>query len=102
MAKTTHQLTAIAVVNLKRQGLHPDGNGLFLRITGSGTKNWICRLKRTARRGTWGLDRLQPCPSPRCATPLGLICHSLNGQPHLFRHVWVGVHIQQDGAGIAD
>jgi Arm DNA-binding domain len=58
MAKTTHQLTAITVTNLKCQGLHPDGNGLFLRITASGTKNWIYRFTANGKTRDMGLGPL--------------------------------------------
>jgi len=58
MARTTHQLTAIKVTNLKRKGLHPDGNGLYLRITASGTKGWIYRYTVDGKARDMGLGPL--------------------------------------------
>ena len=58
MARTTHQLTAITVANLKDKGLHPDGNGLYLRVTESGTKNWIYRYTLDGKARDMGLGPL--------------------------------------------
>jgi integrase len=58
MAKTTHQLTAIKVANTKRKGLHPDGNGLYLRVTESGTKGWIYRYTVDGKARDMGLGPL--------------------------------------------
>jgi integrase len=55
MAKTTHRLTAIGVKNLKEKGLYPDGGGLYLRITNSGTKGWIFRFTLGTRTRDMGL-----------------------------------------------
>jgi hypothetical protein len=44
MARITQRLTAVAVQNLKEKGLHSDGDGLYLRITATGTKSWIFRF----------------------------------------------------------
>jgi integrase len=46
MARTTERLTAVEVTNLKTAGLYPDGAGLYLKITPTGTKSWIFRFKR--------------------------------------------------------
>ena len=58
MARTTHQLTAITVASLKDKGLHPDGNGLYLRVTESGTKNWIYRYTLDGKARDMGLGSL--------------------------------------------
>ena len=58
MARTTHQLTAVTVANLKDKGLHPDGNGLYLRVTESGTKNWIYRYTLDGKARDMGLGPL--------------------------------------------
>src|SRR5690349_15632362 len=44
MARITQRLTAIEVTNLKDKGLYPDGDGLYLKVTGTGTKSWIYRF----------------------------------------------------------
>jgi Arm DNA-binding domain len=46
MARLTYRLTAVGVTNETEEGLHPDGDGLYLRITQTGTKLWMFRFKR--------------------------------------------------------
>jgi len=58
MARTTHQLTAIKVASLKGTGLYPDGNGLYLRITATGTKGWIFRYTVDGKARDMGLGPL--------------------------------------------
>jgi Phage integrase central domain/Arm DNA-binding domain len=55
MARVTHRLTAIKVANLKSKGLYPDGAGLYLRITTSGTKSWLFRFSRDGATRDMGL-----------------------------------------------
>src|SRR5262247_37137 len=58
MARIIHRLTAVAVTNAKAKGLYPDGCGLYLRITSTGTKSWILRFKRDRRTRDMGLGPL--------------------------------------------
>jgi hypothetical protein len=59
MARTIHRLTAVAVTNAKAKGgLQPDGGGLYLRVTSTGTKSWILRFKRDGRTRDMGLGPL--------------------------------------------
>ena len=55
VARVTHRLTAIKVTNLKAKGLYPDGAGLYLRITSSGTKSWLFRFSRDGATRDMGL-----------------------------------------------
>jgi hypothetical protein len=55
MPRITHRLSAIKVANLKAKGLHPDGDGLYLRITATGTKSWIFRFARNGTSRDMGL-----------------------------------------------
>jgi len=55
VARVTHRLTAIKVANLKAKGLYPDGAGLYLRITISGTKSWLFRFSRYGTTRDMGL-----------------------------------------------
>jgi len=55
VARITHRLTTIKVANLKARGLHPDGNGLYLRVTATGTKSWIFRFSRDGSTHDMGL-----------------------------------------------
>jgi Arm DNA-binding domain len=41
MARLAYRLTAVEVEALKDKGLYPDGDGLYLRVTSTGTKSWI-------------------------------------------------------------
>lgn len=43
MSRLANRLTALKVDKLRKPGLYADGNGLWLRITPSGTKNWVRR-----------------------------------------------------------
>jgi integrase len=55
VARIIHRLTAIKVTNAKTKGLYPDGGGLYLRVTASGTKSWILRFKRDGATHDMGL-----------------------------------------------
>jgi integrase len=55
MARIVHRLTAVGVTSTKRKGLYPDGGGLYLRVTSSGSKSWILRFKRDGGRHDMGL-----------------------------------------------
>lgn len=55
MARITHRLTAIKVATLKAKGLHPDGDGLYLRVTASGSKSWIFRFRYSGASRDMGL-----------------------------------------------
>ena len=55
MPRITHRLTAIKVANVRDRGLHPDGGGLYLRVTAAGTKSWIFRFTRDGRTHDMGL-----------------------------------------------
>jgi hypothetical protein len=58
MARVTYRLSALKVDNLKAKGLHPDGDGLYLRITKTGTKSWIYRYSDRGRLRDMGLGPL--------------------------------------------
>jgi integrase len=55
VARIIHKLTAVAVKNAKTKGLYPDGGGLYLRVTSTGTKSWIFRYKRNGITHDMGL-----------------------------------------------
>ena len=44
MARTTHRLTALKAAAVKAKGLHHDGDGLYLRVTATGSKSWMLRF----------------------------------------------------------
>lgn len=49
------RLTAARVKTIKKPGLHGDGNGLYLRVTGSGSRSWMQRITIHGRRRDMGL-----------------------------------------------
>lgn len=50
-----YMLTATKVKNLKTVGDHADGNGLYLRVSKTGRKNWIFRYTFQGKRSNMGL-----------------------------------------------
>lgn len=55
MAQRINRLSDIKVKALKAEGMNADGNGLYLRVTASGSKGWIFRYKRAGRSRDMGL-----------------------------------------------
>ena len=55
MAKTVGKLTALKVARLTEPGMHPDGAGLYLQVTGAGAKSWIYRFSLHGRPREMGL-----------------------------------------------
>jgi integrase len=47
--RTIGRLTALKVDKAKRAGMYADGGGLYLRVTHSGTKNWVFRFMLNGR-----------------------------------------------------
>lgn len=55
MAKTTHKLTTRSIQAITRPGRHPDGNGLYLDITKTGSKSWMYRFMLIGQSREMGL-----------------------------------------------
>ena len=55
MARPTNKLTVRNVEVEKRAGLHADGAGLYLRVTPTGSKNWVFRYRRDGKLVDLGL-----------------------------------------------
>ena len=49
------RLSAAKVKAIKKPGMHGDGNGLYLRVTGSGSRSWMQRIMIHGRRRDIGL-----------------------------------------------
>ena len=49
------RLSAAKVKAIKKPGMHGDGNGLYLRVTGSGSRSWMQRIVIHGRRRDLGL-----------------------------------------------
>jgi integrase len=58
MARTIGRLTALKVDRAKRPGMYADGGGLYLRVTHSGTKNWVFRFMLNGRPRWMGVGPL--------------------------------------------
>ena len=58
MARTIGRLTALKVDRAKRPGMYADGGGLYLRVTGNGTKNWVFRFMLNGRTRWMGMGPL--------------------------------------------
>jgi integrase len=62
MARITQRLTAVEVTNIREKGLYPDGDGLYLKVTGTGTKSWIYRFAHNGTTRDMGLGPLTSVP----------------------------------------
>ena len=58
MAKKIQQLTALAVTRASKQGLYPDGAGLYLRVGRGGAKSWAFRFMLNGKAREMGLGGL--------------------------------------------
>lgn len=58
MARGHGRLSALAVGRAKRPGLYPDGQGLYLQVSPSGSTSWIFRYQHARRRRYMGLGGL--------------------------------------------
>lgn len=58
MARLHERLTALQVRRLDSPGLHPDGGGLYLQITGQAGRSWIYRYWVSGREKQMGLGPL--------------------------------------------
>lgn len=76
VAQHLQRLTANAVTTLKAKGLHPDGGGLYLRVTTTGTRSWIYRYASAGNTRDMGLGAY-PTVSLRRARELASECRRL-------------------------
>jgi integrase len=58
MARETQKLSAKAVANKKKSGYYNDGGGLYLQISGTGSKSWIFRYMLKGKAREMGLGSL--------------------------------------------
>jgi integrase len=54
-SRALHRLPARAVQGITAVGRHPDGGGLYLIVTASGSKNWVLRFTHKGRAREAGL-----------------------------------------------
>lgn len=55
MGRKVERLTAMAVAKMKRPGYHPDGAGLYLQVSPTGTKSWVLRYRLGDKQREMGL-----------------------------------------------
>lgn len=58
MPRQVKRLNAIKAAALKAKGLYPDGDGLYLQISPTGSKSWIFRFKAAGKARDMGLGPL--------------------------------------------
>jgi integrase len=59
MGQRVNRLSAVKVAAAKAKGLYADGAGLYLQVSGSGSKSWVFRFKLGGRTRDMGLGSLQ-------------------------------------------
>jgi integrase len=58
MAREIHRLNSLAVNRASEPGYYPDGAGLYLQVSPSGTKSWIYRYSTGGRSREMGLGSI--------------------------------------------
>lgn len=64
MARLVEKLTPLGVAKLKKSGYHGDGAGLWLQVSGSGSKSWIFRFTLNGKQREMGLGALHTVTLP--------------------------------------
>jgi integrase len=59
MGREVKRMSALTVAALTTPGYHPDGAGLYLQVSPTGTKSWVFRFKVAGRAREMGLGSLQ-------------------------------------------
>jgi integrase len=77
MAKTINRLSVKKVDNLKTSGWHPDGNGLYLQVSKSGSKSWVYRYQVNGKQKWHGLGSYTKENSLQVARSSALKCKQL-------------------------
>ena len=77
MAKTINRLSVKKVDNLKTSGWHPDGNGLYLQVSKSGSKSWVYRYQVNGKQKWHGLGSYTKENSLQSARSSALKCKQL-------------------------
>ena len=57
MARQVRRLSDVKIRGLSEAGWYPDGDGLYLKVTASGTKSWVFRYRFGDRRRDMGLGK---------------------------------------------
>ena len=62
MVRSVNRLKALAVSKKKKTGYYPDGAGLYLQVSSSGSKSWILRFMLNGRAREMGLGSVLAIP----------------------------------------
>ena len=62
MARRLNRLTAVEVRSIDEKGMHHDGGGLYLQVSGAGAKSWIFRFTLDGRAREMGLGPVHAIP----------------------------------------
>ena len=57
MAKLIKRLTTIKINKVTKPGWYPDGEGLYLQVSPTGSKSWVYRYKKAGKQHRHGLGR---------------------------------------------
>ena len=55
MAKTVNRLKALSIDKISKPGWYPDGMGLYLQVSPTGSKSWVYRYERAGKERRHGL-----------------------------------------------
>jgi integrase len=58
VAKTINRLTALKVSKIKKPGWYPDGLGLYLQVSKTGSKSWVYRYEISGKEHRHGLGSI--------------------------------------------
>jgi hypothetical protein len=67
MARLTERLS-FRFVAAAKPGMHPDGNGLYLKVGPTGSKSWIYRYRANSARHDMGSVQLTSYRWPKLAS----------------------------------
>ena len=59
MSRSGGRLSALAVSRARKPGLYPDGNGLYLQVSGTNGRSWLLRYMRAGKAHAIGLGALK-------------------------------------------
>ena len=81
MAKKIHRLKALIVQKLSKTGWYPDGQGLYLQVSPSGSKSWCYRYEKASKERRHGLGSY-PTIKLEAARKAADLCRKLRTDGH--------------------
>lgn len=77
MARLVNKLSALKAANISKPGWYGDGNGLWLQVSGSGSKSWVFRYDLAGKRHHMGLGSLRETSLAQARTLVQDLAHRL-------------------------